>query len=123
MNLANHPRFAKLKPSKLVLTINNLLADLLICQTFFHQMYKTSQFVKLSPHQTFPLYGIRHNVVFHYEAFSKVFESGKTNFQHVCNYMYIPKYHTNDSYIQLQLAIVVYGVHIKIMFVHHNPQI
>ena len=27
-NLANRPRFAKLKPFKLVLTINNLLADL-----------------------------------------------------------------------------------------------
>ena len=32
MNLANHPG---LKPSKLVLTINNLLADPLIHQTFF----------------------------------------------------------------------------------------
>ena len=28
VNLANRPRFAKLKPSKLVFTINNLLADL-----------------------------------------------------------------------------------------------
>ena len=32
-NLANRSRFAKLKPSKLILTINNLLADLLIRQT------------------------------------------------------------------------------------------
>ena len=48
-NLANHPGFAKLKPSKLVLIINNLLADLLISQTFFCQMLKTSQ--------TFPPYG------------------------------------------------------------------
>ena len=47
-SLANHPWFAKLKPSKLVLTINNLLADLLICQTFFRQMLKESI------HQTFP---------------------------------------------------------------------
>ena len=37
-NLANCPQFTKLKSSKLVLTINNLLADLLIRQTFFHQM-------------------------------------------------------------------------------------
>ena len=37
-NLANHPRFAKLKPSKLVLTINNILADLLIHQTSVRQM-------------------------------------------------------------------------------------
>ena len=37
------------KPSKLVLTINNLLADLLIRQTFFRQMLETSQFAKLSP--------------------------------------------------------------------------
>ena len=47
-SLANHPRFAKLKPSKLVLAINNLLADLLIRQTFVHQMFETSQFAKLS---------------------------------------------------------------------------
>ena len=46
-NLANHPWFAKLKPSKLVLTINNLLADLLIHQTFFCQMLKKSQFTEL----------------------------------------------------------------------------
>ena len=47
-NLANRPRFAKLKPSKLVLTINNLLVDLLICQTFFRQMLEMSQFTKFS---------------------------------------------------------------------------
>ena len=46
-NLANCPPYAKLKPSKLVLTINNLLADLLIHQTFFCQVLKTSQFAKL----------------------------------------------------------------------------
>ena len=50
-SLANHLRFAKLKP---VLTINNLLADLLICQTFFHQMLETSQFTKF-PLPNFPL--------------------------------------------------------------------
>ena len=33
-NLANHLRFAKLKPSKLVVTIDNPLADLFIRQTF-----------------------------------------------------------------------------------------
>ena len=37
------------KPSKLVLLINNLLADLLIRQTFFHQMLKTTRFTKLPP--------------------------------------------------------------------------
>ena len=58
-NSANHSWFAKLKPTKLVLTINYLLADLLICQTFFHQMFEKSQFAKLSPRQTFPLYGMR----------------------------------------------------------------
>ena len=56
VNLASRPRFAKLKPSKLVLTINSLLADLLIRQTFFHQMLETSQFAKLPPRQIFPLY-------------------------------------------------------------------
>ena len=59
VNLVNRPQFAKLKPSKFVLTINNLLADLLIRQTFFRQMLETSQFAKLSRHQTFPLYSIR----------------------------------------------------------------
>ena len=38
------------KTSKLVLIINNLLADQLICQIFFCQMLKTSQFAKLSPY-------------------------------------------------------------------------
>ena len=46
--------------TKLVLTINNLLADLLIRQTLFCQMLETSQFAKHSPHQTFPLYGTRY---------------------------------------------------------------
>ena len=55
--LVNSPWFAKLKPSKLVLTINNLLADLLIRQTFFRQRLENSRFVKLSACQTFPLYG------------------------------------------------------------------
>ena len=58
-NLANRPLFAKIKPSNLkILTIDNLLADLLICQTFFRQMLEKSQFAKLSPRQTFLLYGI-----------------------------------------------------------------
>ena len=35
------------KPSKLVLYNNNLLADLLIRQTFFHQMLEKNQFAKL----------------------------------------------------------------------------
>ena len=33
--------------TKLVLTINNLLSDLLIRQTFFHQMLEKGQFAKL----------------------------------------------------------------------------
>ena len=33
-NLANCLRFAKLKPSKVVVTINNFMADLFNCQTF-----------------------------------------------------------------------------------------
>ena len=59
-NLVNCPQFTKLKPSKLVLTVNNLLADLLIRQTFFHQMLEMSQFAKLSPRQTFLLYSNCH---------------------------------------------------------------
>ena len=49
--------FVKLKPSKLVLIINNLLVDLLIRQTFFRQMLEESQLTKLYPRQTFLLYG------------------------------------------------------------------
>ena len=40
-NLANRPWFTKLKPSNLVLTIDNLLADLLIQQIFFRQMLES----------------------------------------------------------------------------------
>ena len=47
-NLTNCSWFTKLSPSKLVLTINSLLTDLLIHQTFFHQMLKKGQFTKLS---------------------------------------------------------------------------
>ena len=56
-NLANRLRFAKLKPSKLVVTIDNPLADPFIRQTFFRQMLE-KRFAKLSARQTFPLYGI-----------------------------------------------------------------
>ena len=43
--------------TKLVLTINNVLADLFIRQTFFHQTPGKSKFTKHSPRQTFLLYG------------------------------------------------------------------
>ena len=56
-SLANHLQFAKLKPFKLVVTINNPLAELFIRQTFFRQMLKKSKFTKHSPRQTFLLYG------------------------------------------------------------------
>ena len=48
-NLVNRPWFTKLKSSKLVLIINNLLGDLLVCQTFFHQMLEMNQFANVSP--------------------------------------------------------------------------
>ena len=38
-----------IRQTKLVLTINSLLADLLIRQTFLRQMLETSQFAKLLP--------------------------------------------------------------------------
>ena len=58
MNLANHSWFTKLKPSKLVLAINNLwLIYMLICQTFLCQMLKNSKFAKLLCRQIFLLYG------------------------------------------------------------------
>ena len=56
-NLVNRRRFAKLKPSKLIPTIDNLLADLFIRQTFFRQTLKNNGFAKHSARQTFPLYG------------------------------------------------------------------
>ena len=40
LNLAKCRLFAKLKLFKLVFTINNLLADVLIRQTFFHRILK-----------------------------------------------------------------------------------
>ena len=57
VNLANHLQFDKLKPSKLVVTINNLLADLFIRQTL------SPKSSSIHFHQTlslpnFPLYGI-----------------------------------------------------------------
>ena len=57
-NLANCLRFAKLKPSKLIVTIDNPMADLFIRQTFFCQTFENSRFAKHSARQTFPLYGI-----------------------------------------------------------------
>ena len=56
-NLANRRWFAKLKPSKWVVTIDNLLAELFIRQTFFRQMLRKGEFAKVSPCQTFPLHG------------------------------------------------------------------
>ena len=41
------------KPSTLVVTINNPLADLSIRQTFFRQTPEKSKFTKHSPRQTF----------------------------------------------------------------------
>ena len=57
MNLANRLQFAKLTPSKLVVTIDNPLADLFIRQTFFCQTLEKSRFAKYFARQTFPLYG------------------------------------------------------------------
>ena len=53
--LANYQQFAKLKPCKLVVTINNLLANLLIRQTFLPKSLST--FTKHCHRHTFPLYG------------------------------------------------------------------
>jgi len=36
----------------------NILAEFIHSPNFFRQMLETSKFAKLSPHQTFPLYGI-----------------------------------------------------------------
>ena len=44
--------------TNLVLTIDNLLVDLLIHQTFFRQMLKKSHFAKLSCHTVVALTGL-----------------------------------------------------------------
>ena len=56
-NLMNHQRFGKLKPSKLVATIDNLLTNPFIRQTFFQNLYP-STFTNHYLHQTFPLYSV-----------------------------------------------------------------
>ena len=43
-SLANRLQFAKLKPSKAAVTINNPLTDLFIHQTFFHQTFSLPNF-------------------------------------------------------------------------------
>ena len=53
----NRLRFAKLKPSKLLVLMNNSLADLFTHQAFFYKMLEKSKFAKHSPHQIFQLYG------------------------------------------------------------------
>ena len=46
-----------IRQTKLIPTIDNPLADLLIRQTFFRQTLKNSRFAKHYARQTFPLYG------------------------------------------------------------------
>jgi len=47
-SLANNLCFAKLKPSKFLLTIITFWLNLFIRLTFFHQMLEMSKFAKLS---------------------------------------------------------------------------
>ena len=58
-NLANHQRFTKLKPSKLVFIIITLWLNLFIRQTFPYQTLKKRKYTKVSSHQTFMLYSVR----------------------------------------------------------------
>ena len=74
-----HDSIAKLKPSKLVLTIYNLLADLLIRQPFFCQMLERVNSPNFPP-QTFMVYGMLNSYVYpyvHYVFFVLLF---RTNF-------------------------------------------
>ena len=63
-SLANHQQFTKLKPSKLVVTIDNLWADLFIRQALFHQNFYPPTLAKhhISP-PNFLLYGTRDSLV------------------------------------------------------------
>ena len=72
-SLANRLQSAKLKSSQLVVTINNPLADLFICQTFFHQALEKSRFAKHSLHQTFH-YTVHSPVDYVYVKVSKSLE-------------------------------------------------
>ena len=45
-----------IRQTKVVVTINNPLADLFILQTFIHQMLEKTKLAKHSPYQTLPLY-------------------------------------------------------------------
>ena len=56
-DLVNRQRFTIPKPSKLVVIIITLWLYLSIRQTFPHQILRKSKFTKVSPCQTFPLYG------------------------------------------------------------------
>ena len=51
--LANRLQFTKLKSSKVVVSMNNPLADLFICHAYFHQALEKSKFAKHCPRQTF----------------------------------------------------------------------
>ena len=87
-------KFGKLfviRQTKLVLTIDNLMADLLICQTFFCQMLKTSQFAKLSPRKTSPLYSV---------------------YIYIYIYIYIHTY--TYIYVYTYKYIAIYSCHIKL---------
>ena len=89
VNLANHPWFIKLKPSQLVIAIHNLLADLIICQTFFCQTLKKTQFAKLYSHQTFLPYDMQIG------SYCIIFYQNIKILHHViyfcaCNHLWIP---------------------------------
>ena len=53
-NVREFGELSMIPQTKLVLIINNLLADLLICQIFFRQMLEMSQFAKIPPPPNYP---------------------------------------------------------------------
>ena len=60
VNLVNRLQFTKLNPPyKVVATINNPLADLFTHQAFFRQMFKKSEFTKLSHYMVGVLFVIQ----------------------------------------------------------------
>ena len=95
----------RLKPSKLVLTINNPLTDLLTHQTFYRQMLKTSQFTKLSLRQTFPLYDIS-------VAISKLYLNNKTNLNNIIDIHKNYKLLVNFTCVCTMLYIYILCMHI-----------
>ena len=108
VNLADHSWFTKLKPSKVVLAINNLwLIYMLICQTFLRQMLKNSKFVKLLCRQIFLLYGF--HIYFDTKLLLKYYFYAWQDWE-LCRILKLKVLHDDEPYITpLRLKKTIYS--------------